>query len=882
MEKPNQPDSNSKKIVLDSGADNQTRAVLTAALTLGLLSTLGLEIRSFVLYGHFWLPLVLCAAYFFVVFIIATGISISRVTGIRLKFGGSKRYVFFRPANKSVQQKVLEIAKEMGGNSNLRVLTIPHTNSHIDGFAVSYFDEGDIVLTGGASLLSSRKDEDSVKLFNFLIRHEVAHIQRNDPMIFAFISAVIRLALSAVGLKLIIILLFGFEWAASWYGYALPRSFTISPEMGSLNIVHLPASVVCLTVIGINFGLILMMAVLYWLWVRKREYWADFIAVNSYSIISNDRRILKKFFSSQGLKKFLPHGAKGSLWWHPSLKSREKAVDSKLPRGGLYSISGAVLIVITIFIVRYVFGNNSGYTTTDYPQNLYVSILSIAYFCVSFYLIYCLVLPIRVVSSHQSLRWTYLKSWFGVSLIILMVTYVIRELDLRWTTDNSSLQGLTKDYAMMIATEAASRMLMIEGLGWALGIFAFIAVIQGVLLPRLWRLLGVIAAFLILFIMTGLHMVGIDRMYSQVNLNPPFSLANLPEEKTPQTCGLHKRYLEGAVRGTLDTTLYIDRRLYPPIGVFQLKATPFSATTWNDERLTNVPVDLRDEIKRWYAEARKKNNSLDFDSYTLIDKVKDVLSVRRLTYDEQLLLIKTIREGKELQSMQQEALDYGLTKCVQEPSPSCIIIALALGANPKFERTVNGEKFNLVDTAYNGRSSGSLNRCGFISLKILLENGTDARTSYALTHAVKNNDYETVQLLLEHGADPNRQLLLYELIESQSNKTSKEGFDKMFDLLIKYDVNINLPSNSGVTPLMVASLNCVQNYGSDDSISPYIVSKLLENGANPSALDNRGKRAVDYVMETEQKYKKAIFYKLSNGEILDGCKSVEKLLRATK
>jgi Zn-dependent protease with chaperone function len=901
MEDPNQPAPNQSGLSLDSGADNQTRAVLSAALILGLLSTLGLEIRSLVLYGHFWLPLVLCVGYFFVVGIIAAVITASRSQGIKLEFDGSKRYVKFRRANESVQDKVLKIAKEMGFNSNLKIFTIPHTNSHIDGFAVSDFDEAFIVLTGGASLLSSRKDEDSVKLFNFLIRHEVAHIQRNDPMIFAFISAIIRLALFAVGFKLVITLLFGFEWVASWYGYALPRSFTISPEMGSLNIVQLPAYVVCFIVIGINFGLILMMAVLYWLWVRKREYWADFIAVNSYSTISNDRTILKKFFSSQGLKRFLPHGAKGSLWWHPSLRSREKAVDAKLPRGGFYSASGAVLIVVTIFIVRYVFGNNSGYTTTDYPQNLYVSILSIAYFCVSFYLIYCLVLPVRAVSGRQSLRWTYVKSWLWVSLIILMVTYAVQSLDFEWTIKSSSITGqqVSQNYLMMIATEGASRMLMFYGLGLSLGVFALTAVIQGVLFPRVWKMLGAVASFLILFVLTAMRIDGIDEMYSKVNMKPPFSLTNLPKQKTAQTCGLEERYMIGPARGMLDTTLYLDRRLYPPIGVFKLKATPFSATTWNDERLTGVPAHLRDEIKAWYAEAQKKNDALDFDLYTLIENVKKILSVRRLSYEEQLPVIKAIREGKELQPEQQEALNYGLIKCAQEREPGCITIALALGANPKFVRTVNGEKYSLIETAY-GMPLGSLDQCEFVSLKILLENGADANSSYVLIHATKNNDYETVRLLLEHGADPNavfkdqiqhstfsdyipKRIFTTPLIEMVDNErtNSKEIFDKMFDLLIKSGANVNLSPDSGVTPLMIASSNCAKNYVSNSNIFPYIVTRLLENEADPSAVDEKGKSAVDYAMETEQKYKKMIIYKEYKNQIAD-CKNVETMLRATK
>ncbi len=60
--------------------------------------------------------------------------------------------------------------------------------------------------------------------------------------------------------------------------------------------------------------------------------------------------------------------------------------------------------------------------------------------------------------------------------------------------------------------------------------------------------------------------------------------------------------------------------------------------------------------------------------------------------------------------------------------------------------------------------------------------------------------------------------------------------DLVVEYLIKSGADVNKASSKGMTPLMQAA-----RFG-----TPYIVDKLLENGANPMTQDARGKTAIDY------------------------------------
>lgn len=179
----------------------------------------------------------------------------------------------------------------------------------------------------------------------------------------------------------------------------------------------------------------------------------------------------------------------------------------------------------------------------------------------------------------------------------------------------------------------------------------------------------------------------------------------------------------------------------------------------------------------------------------------------------------------------------------------------------------------LIVAAYSGN---------FDVVNLLLKNGADVNTKTnddrsALNYAIANGHIEVVKILMEYEADllgnftAIYQDVLVALIKQHSdiaciilkddryrrvffnaslNPTiiiddldmtllmyaAKEGFLDFTELLINNNVNVNEANSEGVTPLMLASLNCQLE----------VLNSLIEAGADINARNNDGVSVIEY------------------------------------
>jgi uncharacterized protein len=115
-------------------------------------------------------------------------------------------------------------------------------------------------------------------------------------------------------------------------------------------------------------------------------------------------------------------------------------------------------------------------------------------------------------------------------------------------------------------------------------------------------------------------------------------------------------------------------------------------------------------------------------------------------------------------------------------------------------------------------------------------NSTNQHGESALMLAAINNQLELAQLLIERGADVNKAGW------TPLHYAAVRGHRQMMRLLIENDAYIDSESPNGSTPLMMAA----------SSESPLAVKLLLEEGADPTLLNNDNASALDIALAKDR------------------------------
>lgn len=142
--------------------------------------------------------------------------------------------------------------------------------------------------------------------------------------------------------------------------------------------------------------------------------------------------------------------------------------------------------------------------------------------------------------------------------------------------------------------------------------------------------------------------------------------------------------------------------------------------------------------------------------------------------------------------------------------------------------------------------------------KVALANGANPNTTHPiggqtlLYNACFADNLPMIELLLEHGADPNQRIEYHSPVDGRIEKDivvlMMARFSNAARALISAGADVNAADVNGVTPLMRASRN-----GNAD-----VVRELLASGACRDARDSSGRSARDYALGKLDFYKKQL------------------------
>ena len=197
-----------------------------------------------------------------------------------------------------------------------------------------------------------------------------------------------------------------------------------------------------------------------------------------------------------------------------------------------------------------------------------------------------------------------------------------------------------------------------------------------------------------------------------------------------------------------------------------------------------------------------------------------------------------------------------------------------LRAKANIELTNNVGNSVLIESAKS--ESGNLkNTIEVISL--LLKNGADINLqnsfgNSALSYAINRKNYRLTEFLLKEGANPN----LVDL--SGNNAVHKLTFTAVYDriknkeledfihILFNYKTDMNSFNNEGLNPLMIATKSDKEK---DDVACLQIIRKLLDLNTDLLLKNEKGKSALDYIKNSNEKEIQSIANRYVNSNRID-------------
>lgn len=817
------------------GPDNQTRALVGAAYLIGILAAIGPELRLLMMREAVWWPFLLLAAVVMTSWFVHGFREGGRTSGAILRFRNRKRRVSLRSASEGLSTRVADISREMGLMTTPSVKIIPNTWSVCDAYACGNTNTPQIVLTSGAKLLSERKDPDNIAQFRFLISHETAHLLAKDPEIIGETLAIMTVAASVLALKVVVILIAGIDRAARWYEPFLPRSFTWQQETNLLLQIPAHPSIALFGVFSINILLLGALFVVTWMIIRRREYWADYIALCHALDHAVSRDAMRTLLGGPRLKASLPQAARGWKYWHPSPKARVRSAERKITKRAWYSWTAALVAIPALFLVRYILGNSTGFSS-EMPVTTFVMFASTGYYAAAFTIVYWLVFP-----SQQASRIRVLRSAMDVVCVTVPVTVAVAFADQQWTLAHS-VQNLPQDYVKNIWGEIHERAFLIAGIGTAV-ILCGIVVVAGKLISSRFP------SWALALISLGLLFLVSNRIGASLVSETRADM--LPKPRLSDTLGrsrTREQVCDDQRRGTSEFTHGLARlpggilEFRPPVDAFFLNRGPAGALTAFDERKLGMAVVHRENVLGWFERTKSRHKDLAADRYHLLEAYGKIVSGNR---GSSLRSIENLARGEQPTAAQRKALNEGLLQCAQNGTFTCLRLALALGADPQavVEDPHQGKMGPLEAIVRNRPFSNFIDECTYFRLLTLLSAGADPNEDCVLPRVVHHWDLRSTVALLRHGADPGRihsdgRSALHAVFGNASILTNPSDTIPVLTLLLRSRPNPNRQDTNGETPMMMAAA-----LGQMEA-----VAALLAAGGDPNIRDMKGLTAADHAL----------------------------------
>jgi Zn-dependent protease with chaperone function len=339
------------------------------------LALLGIESRIWLSQGAYvWLAL--AALCFADLTFCARSWLLARIErGVIVESMGARRLERPKPASAAVVQRVHERALARDVNPLPRVLRLPRTFNAVAAYVYGAGTTHTLVLTGAAEALFLLARPKERKLFDVLVDHELGHIAAKDSPWLYLARGIVLTVLFLLPVKVVtLVLVLRSGWAREYQ-----QLFPSKPEdVVAQLVIGTPASVstVGLAIFLYTSALLLLLAALHMVVVRRREYTADAFALRGLDPRAG-AAALRSLLSAT--PPWAPaHSFSSDGWWHPPIASRvERARKGQPDRGDLFApVIGLELLVL--LSIRLVFGSSFGATATPLSSGVQ-KLLSAAY-----------------------------------------------------------------------------------------------------------------------------------------------------------------------------------------------------------------------------------------------------------------------------------------------------------------------------------------------------------------------------------------------------------------------------------------------------------------------------------------------------------------------